>query len=141
MGNEIALAKTDKEPSEMDLELKKLPKRVKAKWVKALRSGKYQQGRLDLKAVDHLGNTRYCCIGVLCELLNPESLHKGKMNHNAGLPGPSTFKPEVESVLRQSISKGDSKHHLMGYLANVNDGRREMARSFAEIADWIQENL
>lgn len=39
----------------------KLPKKVKAKWVKALRSGKYEQGTgaLETKFPD-----RYCCLGV-----------------------------------------------------------------------------
>src|SRR4051812_10826866 len=37
---------------------------VKARWVAALRSGEYAQGRSALRtAVD-----KYCCLGVLCEL-------------------------------------------------------------------------
>lgn len=38
-------------------------KKVKKKWVKALRSGKYKQTRETLK--DKHG---YCCLGVLCDL-------------------------------------------------------------------------
>jgi len=34
------------------------------KWVKALTSGKYKQGRLALKTKEG----RYCCLGVLCDL-------------------------------------------------------------------------
>src|SRR5687768_4898762 len=41
----------------------------KQKWVKALRSGKYQQGRGYLKQKNHLTNQfEYCCLGVLCDL-------------------------------------------------------------------------
>ena len=38
--------------------------RIKRKWVTALRSGKYKQGRWHLR--DEGGG--YCCLGVLCDL-------------------------------------------------------------------------
>jgi hypothetical protein len=38
------------------------------KWVRALRSGRYKQGQGQLKVVDQKGNTRFCCLGVLCDL-------------------------------------------------------------------------
>lgn len=41
---------------------------VKNKWLKALRSGKYQQGRGDLKS----GNS-FCCLGVLTDLYIKEN--------------------------------------------------------------------
>jgi hypothetical protein len=37
---------------------------IKERWLAALRSGKYKQGRGKLKTVDD----EYCCLGVLCEL-------------------------------------------------------------------------
>lgn len=36
---------------------------IKTKWVKALRSGKYKQGKGALKK-----NGNFCCLGVLCDL-------------------------------------------------------------------------
>lgn len=41
---------------------------IKAKWLEALRSGKYQQGKSRLRADD-----RFCCIGVLCDVLNADA--------------------------------------------------------------------
>lgn len=41
----------------------KMNRRLKAKWVKALRSGKYPQGEGVLRS--YAG--AYCCLGVLCE--------------------------------------------------------------------------
>lgn len=38
------------------------------KWVPALRSGEFKQGKGALKAVDPLGNAEHCCLGVACEL-------------------------------------------------------------------------
>lgn len=39
-------------------------KDIKRAWVKALRSGKYKQGRKQLRN----GNDEMCCLGVLCNL-------------------------------------------------------------------------
>lgn len=36
------------------------------KWVKALRSGKYEQGQNRLKTLN--GQPKYCCLAVLCDL-------------------------------------------------------------------------
>ena len=44
-------------------------KEVKKKWVDALRSGEYAQGRSSLR--DH---DEYCCLGVLCELAVKEGV-------------------------------------------------------------------
>lgn len=39
------------------------------KWIAALRSGKYKQGKHTLCTVE--GKTaKYCCLGVLCHILN-----------------------------------------------------------------------
>jgi hypothetical protein len=48
---------------------------VAQKWIKALRSGKYKQGRKALKYRDK-GVTRHCCLGVLCELYQQEKKSK-----------------------------------------------------------------
>lgn len=45
---------------------------IKAKWLEALRSGEYQQGRERLKSPD--SNPRYCCLGVLCDLAVKEGV-------------------------------------------------------------------
>lgn len=40
---------------------------IKQQWISALRSGAFEQGRLNLKYDDGQG-IKYCCLGVLCEL-------------------------------------------------------------------------
>ena len=40
------------------------------KWVKALRSGDYQQGKGNLCKEDEIsGDCEYCCLGVACDIL------------------------------------------------------------------------
>lgn len=52
-------------------------KTLKNKWIKALRSGKYEQGKGNL---NHDG--RYCCLGVLCEVAKrPYDLKDGYEFH------------------------------------------------------------
>lgn len=43
-------------------------KRIKAKWLKALRSGKYQQGQDQLRGIDPTtAEYEHCCLGVLAD--------------------------------------------------------------------------
>jgi hypothetical protein len=41
---------------------------VKVRWVSALESGAYEQGRAKLCTVADDGKRTYCCLGVLCQL-------------------------------------------------------------------------
>lgn len=41
---------------------------IKRRWVEALKSGEYAQGTDYLRKTDYDGVTRYCCLGVLCDL-------------------------------------------------------------------------
>ena len=41
---------------------------VKKKWVEALRSGKYVQGKGALRCEESQEGPKHCCLGVLCEL-------------------------------------------------------------------------
>lgn len=51
---------------------------VAKKWVRALRSGKYKQGKHALKYKSKRGVVRHCCLGVLCELYQKD--HKRKLS-------------------------------------------------------------
>lgn len=46
----------------------KLNKELMTRWIKALESGRYRQGREALKQKDGSGHVRYCCLGVLQKL-------------------------------------------------------------------------
>lgn len=38
------------------------------KWVEALESGKYKQAKYALEKIDKKGNSRFCCLGVACDI-------------------------------------------------------------------------
>lgn len=46
-------------------------KALRARWVEALRSGRYRQGKQRLKLTDAGGNISYCCLGVACDIVDP----------------------------------------------------------------------
>ena len=50
-----------------------MKKQVMKKWVTALRSGKYKQGKEYL-----CDNGKYCCLGVLCDIYNKERVKSKK---------------------------------------------------------------
>lgn len=66
----------------------KLKPAIKARWVAALRSGKYIQGR---GALHSTAPDRFCCLGVLCELAVADGVvtpsPEGDMVEYVGLTG------------------------------------------------------
>jgi hypothetical protein len=47
---------------------------IKKRWVEALRSGLYTQGREALCRIDDNGNRTWCCLGVLTDLARQEGI-------------------------------------------------------------------
>jgi hypothetical protein len=91
------------------------------KWVEALRSGKYKQGRGGLR------DTRfhYCCLGVLCDVIDPNGWngveHKG----------------EIELPVNSILSGVGLTLIDTGPLTRMNDS----GQSFNVIARYIERNL
>lgn len=104
-------------------------KEYKKKWIEALRSGNYKQGKFALKR-----DNRYCCLGVLCNihpeveeiLLDTSIYYKYKKDESNGyLP---------DSLCRSMKIKEEE----MTKLTEMND-HNEL--NFDQIADWIENNL
>lgn len=98
-------------------------KDLKEKWITALRSGKYKQGKGQLR--DNIdGEYHYCCLGILCEVAGLQ-ISPGGM-HIAGAP--EGYEP---------LQKINKNFNPVGELARMNDD----GHSFEEIADYIEENI
>lgn len=93
---------------------------LKKKWVRALRSGRYKQGRNALRT--HLGS--YCCLGVLCKVAKVSFAVDDTTLDDAG--------PAAESLLSFNKREGDELERI---LAEANDIYRW---SFEEIANYIE---
>ncbi len=109
----------------------RLPKRFKRKWLKALRSGKFEQGRGDLEKKNLEGESTYCCLGIACRIQHPRIKIKG------GWIDKENFK-RLRDIDVPEILKGDGEsNQVVEKLADMNDS----GKSFAEIADFIEKEL
>lgn len=107
----------------------------KERWLTAFRSGKYKQGRRVLRgSKDH-----YCCLGVLCDVANPEGWEKDDTNAwcNEGvdyLPSDKVIDMTGFNHSHDFIRYNGEPHEIFV----LNDTYK---LSFDEIADLIEEQL
>jgi hypothetical protein len=106
---------------------------VKKKWIAALRSGKWTQGRWRLGRMKSSGR-EHCCLGVLCELAAVEGVAK------IGVDGDTwTYDLRTtnlpERVTNWANLSLESEH--VGTLIGMNDS----GEPFTKIADYIEEHL
>lgn len=116
---------------------------IKEKWVKALRSGEYIQGRSML----HPGPERWCCLGVLTDIYAKEN-NISWQNNPYGEEGTASFQGEFNllpsSVYRWAGLAGSNPAYeesgaFMSTkgLAELNDA----GVSFTKIADIIEKEF
>lgn len=108
-----------------------MKKEIKEKWIAALRSGEYKQGRSYLRI-----NKKYCCLGVLCDIHDPNkwikpltTLPLGNYSYN----GCSITELPKYLQLEYQLSETQLSH-----LMNLNDLHKV---DFDTIADWIERNV
>jgi hypothetical protein len=121
------------------------------KWVKALRSGAYQQGEGSLCEEDEIsGDCDYCCLGVACDILTESSWIKiphsnlwsiGK-NEEFVIPATgdkygwgwteTTSFPSLETLKEMGLDTAYAQE-----LAELNDG----GWTFERIANKIEKDL
>jgi len=126
-----------------------MKKEIAKKWVKALRSGKYKQGKTYLKQVDDNRQAKYCCLGVLCELYNDTT----KKNHKKTLSTQIKSKNSTTDFFTFDGRAGALPGVVMDWaginncfgdlgpteysLASLND----IGSTFESIANIIEENV
>lgn len=98
---------------------------LKAKWVAALRSGQYPQGRDHLRTFED----QYCCLGVLTDLMFP--------NEWAVSDSTRAYEHAGRYCWPAYLEDNPLSYRTMKTLAGMND----RSKSFSEIADWIEANL
>lgn len=111
---------------------------IKAKWVEALRSGKYKQGKGFLKYHNYdLGTDSYCCLGVLCEILNVHATYSQQEPESRSIG----FGDQYDTAyLPHSVR---NRVGLVNFSDQLNLSQRNDSGDwdFNSIADYIQENL
>jgi len=109
---------------------KKMKPEIKELWIEALRSGQYKQGHNRLRT-----NNRYCCLGVLCDIVGPLLWNQTINGRAYGIDRDSS-----EGILPRflGLGVGLTSEETQLVLADLNDAE---SKDFNKIADWIQENL
>jgi hypothetical protein len=117
-------------------------KKIKTRWLRALRSGKYKKG------VGHLNTNdqKFCCLGVLCEIAKKD----GVVEKTWGLHDIMRYGGR-DGVLPEEVvawaGVEDCNPSVNGRaLAEHNDGYREFGvekrpKSFIQIAKLIEKYL
>lgn len=124
-----------------------LDAKIKAKWLKALRSGKYRQGQGALKTVSEEGTRSYCCLGVLAHACKLGKFDKAKgrdwpqeLECNFGIEGESASALPTTVAVRIGLDV-----EQMSTLMDMNDGlevgHAVKPKTFKQIAKYIEANL
>jgi hypothetical protein len=104
----------------------KMDPELKTKWLVALRSGEYKQGRSVLCGPDN----NYCCLGVLAKVAG-RLTDRGYFVDKEGEPASTVL---LYSLKGYELVSAEAQ----GALAGMNDSDRA---SFNKIANWIEVNL
>ena len=104
---------------------KKIKASWKQKWLEALRSGEYKQGKQELRQKTR-GAHHYCCLGVFADIADPRGWDKNNRHRRViGRLNPTLRK-------RVGLSYEDES-----CLIDMNDS----GKRFTTIAKWIEKNL
>lgn len=110
--------------------------KLKRKWVKALRSGEYLQGRGQLVSDD---GKNFCCLGVLADVMGCEWQESTSEFCSTLVPilprGRKPLAIRGEDFL--SVAKTRLRHNVQGKLASMNDD----GASFKKIAQFIEDEI
>lgn len=110
---------------------------LKQKWLDALRSGRYSQGKEVLKKVSYVGHAQHCCLGVLCEvvpLVQEVRMANKALGFELSGSGEADNKYLTPSILAY-VGLTDSQQKE---LAAMNDDEGLL---FDEIAAWVEKNV
>lgn len=115
---------------------------VKTEWVRALRSGEYEQGFSALRT-----NDEFCCLGVLCDLAvkhgvipQPSIISFSKENYCYGEEQNASFLPN-EVVKWAGLPDANPKIYSDEFAGEALSSFNDAEDTFDQIADLIEEQL
>ena len=117
----------------------------RAKWVEALRSGNYRQGRFALRP----SNSEFCCLGVACDI-SKQGHWETSSNANRGYVIPPDYSAYNRGSLPTEVMKWLGLDSEMGifteaiktkdnhHCASLTDFNDTQGATFNDIADVIE---
>lgn len=119
-----------------------MDKKLKAKWIKALRSGQYKQGTGYLCRADLDTPKAFCCLGVLFDIQGAEWVddNDGHYSRSCKFDGEAYRANSLKSELHRAFPY--LAENIISKLMNMNDGaHNHKQHNFKQIADYIKKNL
>lgn len=108
-----------------------MPKELKAKWIEALRSGKYKQ------TIGTLCDERgHCCLGVLMEVAGEQIQRRSDNPANSYHTTPS-----LDFYTRHNIDCGNNRDFKIDHRCMLLAGYNDSGHSFKQIADIIDQHV
>lgn len=115
-----------------------MKKDIAEKWITALRSGEYEQGKYLLH---NLNNNTFCCLGILCELALQDGVDITVIDTLAGAnsyDGCKFVLPlSVQNWSGMRSVDGTAKSQIYLSLSGLNDA----GTTFEEVAEIIERNM
>lgn len=121
----------------------KLDPKFKAKWVKALLSGRYKQGVAALHKVQAGQADRFCCLGVACKVARLPSEKPDTFSGAVGYYS-SASSLDGTTIARTGMLPPDFRRKIglsvkdQSVLMRMNDAS---GSNFKQIAAWIKSKL
>lgn len=118
-------------------------KRIKKKWVKALRSGEFRQGYYSLYECRNTDSGeevhQFCCLGVLAHIAVPQPWKPSSPGSGVfGFRDPKTKRLYVNKLPNSVLDQLKLERHIQNELIYLNDLENW---SFRKIAHWIDKHL
>ena len=126
-----------------------MEKELKEKWIEALRSDVYEQGRENLKSEYHNGS-EYCCLGVLLEIdprftyhdgfetTDPQVLSFYNVNYDSNLSTGDVLEIREEEFPDWLKAFYGMPGDIHDTLVDMNDNQ---GCPFSEIANYVEKSL
>ena len=120
----------------------------KAKWVAALRSGQYKQGR---DALFNIEQNSFCCLGVLLVAVAQRPLNKSEhyylhdgnefnLSHELQVALGSSNDGRTLSTIKKTYREANFDT-VPEYSPSIVGALESVRSNFNQIADWIEKNL
>lgn len=116
-----------------------MDKRIKKRWIAALRSRKYKRGEGLLRQVGHTKRQvdRFCCLGVLCELAVRSKVIKApKLRYD----GMGYYYDGKDTVLPEAVVNWAGITNSVGAFAQTDLAKlNDSGLPFNKIANYIEK--
>lgn len=106
---------------------------IKERWISALNSGEYKQGKGVLRSADN----RYCCLGVLCDIYSKEHNVEWEQDGNYEILDNGYLLPK-EVVLWSEMNTDVGAYDDSNYALTTDN---DSGKTFDEIAKIIEKHF